>query len=77
MPHPSTSPDMNLIEKCWRRIKQALHRRRHQPTIKAEMEVMVLKEWDRIPQEWINELVLKQEYWVTVLMQRQGWSTPN
>jgi transposase len=25
-PHPSTSPDMNPIEKCWRRIKQALHR---------------------------------------------------
>jgi transposase len=23
MPHPSTSPDMNPIEKCWRGIKQA------------------------------------------------------
>jgi transposase len=77
MPHPSTSPDINPIKKCWRRIKQALHRRRHQPTTEAEMEAMVLEEWDRIPQEWINELVLKQEHWVTVLMQRQGWSTPN
>jgi hypothetical protein len=28
MPHPSTSPGINPIEKCWRRIKQALHRRR-------------------------------------------------
>jgi hypothetical protein len=28
IPHPSTSPDMNPIEKCWRRIKQVLHRRR-------------------------------------------------
>jgi len=27
MPHPSLSPDINLIKKCWRRIKQALHRR--------------------------------------------------
>jgi transposase len=77
MPHPSTSPDMNPIEKCWRRIKQALHRRRRQPTTEAEMEAMVLEEWDRIPQDWINELVLKQEHWVTVLMERQGWSTPN
>ncbi len=25
LPHPSTSPDMNLIEKCWRWIKQALY----------------------------------------------------
>ncbi|PMD23503.1 hypothetical protein NA56DRAFT_569102, partial [Hyaloscypha hepaticicola] len=77
IPYPSTSPDMNPIEKCWRRIKQALHRRRHQPTTETEMEAIVLEEWDRIPQEWINELVLKQEYWITVLMERQGWSTPN
>ena len=77
MPHPSTSPDMNPIEKCWRRIKQALHRRRHQPTTVAEMEEMVREEWARIPQDWINELILKQEGWVNCLMQRHGWSTPN
>ena len=44
MPHPSTSPDMNPIEKCWRWIKQALHRRKHQPTNKAEIEAAVTKE---------------------------------
>jgi hypothetical protein len=77
MPHPSTSPDMNPIEKCWRRIKQALHRRRKQPTNTAEMEEIIREEWDRIPQEWINELILKQEHWVHVLMERHGWSTPN
>ena len=59
------------------RIKQALHRRRRQPTTEAEMRAMVLEEWDRIPQEWINELILKQEHWVQVLMERHGWSTPN
>jgi transposase len=54
MLYPSTSPDMNPIEKCWRRIKQALHHRRKQLTIEAEMEAIVQEEWDRIPQEWIN-----------------------
>jgi transposase len=44
MPHPSTSPDMNLIEKCWRWIKQALHRRPHQPTTVAEMRQAVTEE---------------------------------
>jgi transposase len=44
MPYPSTSPDMNPIEKCWRRIKQALHKRRKQPTTVAEMQQMVLEE---------------------------------
>jgi transposase len=36
MPHPSTSLDINPIEKFWRRIKQALYRRSHQPTTVAE-----------------------------------------
>ncbi|PVH69288.1 hypothetical protein DL98DRAFT_383181, partial [Cadophora sp. DSE1049] len=72
MPHPSTSPDMNPIEKCWRKIKQALHRRRKQPTTVAEMEAMVLEEWARIPQEWIDSLILKQEHWVNVLIERHG-----
>jgi hypothetical protein len=50
---------MNPIEKCWRRIKQALYRRRKQPTTVAEMRQVVTEEWERIPQEWINELILK------------------
>jgi hypothetical protein len=41
------------------------------------MEQMVLKEWDKIPQDWINELVLKQEHWVIILIERHGWSTLN
>jgi transposase len=77
MPHPSTSPDMNPIEKCWRWIKQALHRRLHQPTTVAEMRQAVREEWDAIPQDWINQLILEQEHWVTVLIKRHGWSTPN
>jgi transposase len=77
MPHPSTSPDMNPIEKCWRRIKQLLHRRKHKPTTEAEMEAVVKEEWEAIPQEWINQSILKHERWVHVLAERRGWSTPN
>lgn len=77
MPHPSTSPDMNPIEKVWRRMKQALHRRQHQPTNEAEMEQAIREEWEAIDQEWINSLIDKQEHWVEVLMERKGWSTPN
>ncbi|RFU26349.1 hypothetical protein B7463_g9989, partial [Scytalidium lignicola] len=77
MPYPSTSPDMNPIEKCWRWIKQSLHRRHRQPTNEDEMRQFVLEEWDRIPQKWINELIDKQEHWVHVLVERCGWATPN
>jgi hypothetical protein len=51
MPHPSTSPDINPIKKYWRKIKQALHRRRHQLTTVTKIKVMVLEKWERIPQE--------------------------
>ena len=54
-----------------------MHRRRKQPTTVEEMEQMVTEEWERIPQEWINQLILKQEHWVQVLIDRHGWSTPN
>ena len=77
LPYPSTSSDMNPIEKCWRRLKQALHRRLYQPTTKEEIRQAVLEEWDAIPQQWINELILKQEHWIAVFVQRHGWSTPN
>jgi hypothetical protein len=43
------SPNINPIEKCWRRIKQALHRRQKQPTTVAKMQQMVIEEWERIP----------------------------
>ena len=77
MPHPSTSPDMNPIEKSWGWIKQRLHRRKHQLTNEEEMRAAVTEEWNAIPQEWINKLIDKQEHWVQVLMERHGWSTPN
>jgi DDE superfamily endonuclease len=76
-PHPSISPDMNPIEKCWRRIKQSLHRQNRQPTNEAEMQAAVLEEWDKIPQEWINGLIGKQDYWVHELVRHCGWSTAN
>jgi len=41
------------------------------------MQQAMLKEWDAIPQEFINRLILQQHHWVWVLEERHGWSTPN
>jgi hypothetical protein len=59
---PQRTPDMNTIEKCWCRIKQALHRRNRQPTNEAEMQAAMTELYEEIPQEWINELIDKQSY---------------
>jgi hypothetical protein len=57
MPHPSSSPDMNPIKKCWRYINEALHRRERQPTTEAELRAAITEEWNAISQEWISELI--------------------
>ena len=56
--HPSISPDMNPIEKVWRRMRNSLLKRVHQPTTRAQMQQAMLEEWDAIPQEFINRLIL-------------------
>jgi hypothetical protein len=43
-PYPAISPDMNPIEKCWRWIKQAIHRRNKQPRNEAEIVAAVREE---------------------------------
>jgi hypothetical protein len=32
------------------------------------MEAAVTEEWEKIPQDWINKLIEKQEHWVMVLI---------
>ena len=46
--------------------------RKHQPPTEAQMEQAVTEEWEAIPQEWINQLVLKHDHWVHVLAERRG-----
>ncbi|RFU25602.1 hypothetical protein B7463_g10735, partial [Scytalidium lignicola] len=75
--HPSTSPDLNPIEKCWRAMKQSLHRRKIQPTNEIEMANAIIEEWNALDQEWINGLIAEQTHWIWEVVARRGWMTPN
>ncbi|RFU27462.1 hypothetical protein B7463_g8873, partial [Scytalidium lignicola] len=75
--HPSTSPDLNPIEKCWRAIKQSLHRRKIQPTNEIEMANAIIEEWNALDQEWINGLIIDQKHWIWEVVACQGWMTSN
>jgi len=46
--HPLTSPDLNLIEKCWRAMKQSLYRRKEQPTNEDDMADAMIEEWNKL-----------------------------
>ena len=75
--HPSTLPDLNPIEKCWRAMKQSLHHYKIQPTNEEEMANAMIEEWDTLDQEWINELIAEQRHWIFEVVARRGWMTAN
>jgi transposase len=75
--HPFISPDLNLIKKCWRAMKQSLHRCKIQPTNEVEMANAIIEEWDKLDQEWINRLIAEQRHWIFEVVARRGWMTAN
>jgi hypothetical protein len=46
--HPSTSPNLNLIKKCWRAMKQSLHRCKIQPINEIDIANAMIEEWNAL-----------------------------
>ena len=57
-PWPSKSPDMNPIENLWAQMENAIRRRQHKPTNRAQLWQAVREEWANIDQFAIRRLVL-------------------
>jgi transposase len=52
---PANSPDLNPIENLWRKLKDAVARRR--PQNQKELRQMLQEEWEKIDLDWIRALV--------------------
>ena len=72
--NPPQSPDLNIIEKCWRIIKQRVKQRA--PTTVEQLRQYIEEEWDAIPQEKINEMVDSMPERVKECLKRRGLQTP-
>ena len=72
--NPPQSPDFNIIEHCWRIIKQRIKQRK--PTTVEELRQYIKEEWDAIPQETINEYVESIPQRMKEGMKRGGLQTP-
>ncbi|KAJ4452351.1 hypothetical protein ANN_03884 [Periplaneta americana] len=55
---PSCSPDMNCIEHAWSFLRRAISNRPHHPLTIQELRNAALEEWDNLPQESLDALVL-------------------
>nr|CAH7721448.1 unnamed protein product [Callosobruchus chinensis] len=65
---PAMSPDMNPIEHVWDYLSRAIFNRNNIPISTQELIVAATEEWDNIPQEVINNLILDMHRRVVALI---------
>lgn len=57
LPLPSKSPDLNIIEHVWSRLKFLVRSRQNAPQTMEELSGAIQEEWENVSQEFINNLV--------------------
>ena len=67
------SPDLSIIENVWRILKQAV--KKHKAKSVDQLHWAIEYEWNQIPQEKINELVLTMRDHMSQVYEREGPST--
>ena len=72
MPHPSGSPDLNLIEPLWHTFKELIRNCKHIPTTLDELKDAAREAWDQITVADIDKHVNKMEDWVRAVLKAKG-----
>ena len=73
LPWPSRSPDLNPIEHAWdylgRRVRQ------HNPTTLIQLTRLLIEEWERIPQDYLNTLIDSVRKRIGAVLESKGGPT--
>nr|CAH7732366.1 unnamed protein product [Callosobruchus chinensis] len=72
---PAMSPDMSPIEDVWDYVSRAIFSRNNPPRSTQELIVAATEEWDNIPQEVINHLIIGMHRRVDALIRSRGGNT--
>lgn len=72
MQWPAMSPDMNCIEHAWDMLKRAIAQRPHPPITLQEVIEAAIEEWDRIPQDVLDNLIRGMPRRVRTLLDVHG-----
>ncbi|KAL7854203.1 hypothetical protein AOLI_G00210470 [Acnodon oligacanthus] len=57
MEWPASNPDLNPIEHLWNQLGRAVHARVTNTTTLADLQQMLVEEWEAIPQQCVTSLV--------------------
>lgn len=72
---PANSPDMNPIENMWDFVSRAVRNRNNSPQNGEELVAAAEEEWNNIPQETINRLIVSMHTRVNMLLRNRGGYT--
>jgi transposase len=75
MEWPARSPDLNPIEHVWDTLQQRVLERRMVFRTLQQLEVVLVKEWHNIPQEYIVNLYESMLHRMEAVIQARGGST--
>lgn len=75
MDWPACSPDMNCIEHAWSFLRRAISNRPHHPLTIQELRNAALEEWDNLPQESLDALVLSMPRRIQECLRVRGGPT--
>jgi transposase len=75
MPWPSQSPDLNPIENLWNIIKDALDDRIDRPSNLDELFQFVKEEWEKVPKDYLRNLVDNLPRRIQDVIKNKGGST--
>jgi transposase len=71
--NPPSSPDLSIIEDCWRYLKQ--HVKKHKSKSVQQLKWAIDTEWENMPMEYINKLVDSMPDRIHEVVKRKGLSS--
>lgn len=72
---PARSPDMNPIEHAWDILGRRVRQRNPAPRNVPDLKLALVEEWDNLPQELIDNLILNMGNRIQVLIMARGGNT--
>lgn len=75
MEWPPMSPDLNPIEHAWDVLKRAIARRPQPPLTRQELIRVAIEEWQNLPFQTIDELIMSMERRIQACINARGGNT--